>query len=62
MKSSKASSASSSSEYSNFPDNTHLEINETFQEMIGHVNIQTTICYVSLAKEQLHKDVQDHAL
>ncbi len=32
------------------------------QEMLGHANIQTTSRYVSLAEEQLHKDVQDHAL
>ncbi len=32
------------------------------QEMLGHANIQTTIRYVSLTEEQLHKDVQDHAL
>ena len=32
------------------------------QEMLGHANIQTTSRYVSLAEEQLHKDVQDYAL
>jgi site-specific recombinase XerD len=32
------------------------------QEMLGHANIQTTGRYVSLAEEQLNKDVQDHAL
>ena len=32
------------------------------QEMLGHANIQTTSRYVSLAEEQLNKDVQDHAL
>jgi len=32
------------------------------QEMLGHANIQTTSRYVSLAEEQLHKDVQEHAL
>ncbi len=32
------------------------------QEMLGHANIQTTNRYVSLAEEQLHKDVQEHAL
>jgi site-specific recombinase XerD len=32
------------------------------QEMLGHTDLKTTSIYVSLAREQMEKDVQRHAL
>lgn len=34
----------------------------TVQEMLGHNDLKTTSIYVSLAREQMNKDVQKHAL
>lgn len=34
----------------------------SIQEMLGHTDLKTTSIYISLAREQLEKDVQRHAL